>query len=394
MSKKSFGMGILVGIALMLAAFAGYDVYDRQVRWGGEMRPNDKVSEILDRVNTHSIMPFDSAEMIENMYRGLLAGIGDPYTQYFCHEALEAFRTRTGGTFVGIGVRVYMDPIDRLLTLSSVFRDAPAGEAGLMPGDKILSVDGKDMAGRSQQEIVALITGPEGTDVNIEFYRPDENRRFHVDITRTRVTVPSVFHEMIETDGRLTGYIRIEAFEGPTYAQFAAALEALVEQGMDSLIIDVRNNGGGLLDSVVRIARRLVPEGIIVYREDVNGERTYGRSFGDYLGLPLVLLVNGRSASASEVLGGAIQDTGVGTLVGQQTFGKGIVQNIFELSDETAIKLTVEKYFTPNGRSIHGTGLEPDFAVEMEDSLSRRIGELPMEEDVQLQIALRVVQGK
>jgi len=250
------------------------------------------------------------------------------------------------------------------------------------------------MTGRSQAEIIALITGPEGTDVNIEFYRSDESRRFHVDITRARVTVPSVFHEMIETDGRLTGYIRIEVFEGPTYAQFTAALEALVEQGMDSLIIDVRNNGGGLLDSVIRIARRLVPEGIIVYREDVNGARTYRRSFGDYLGLPMVLLVNGRSASASEVLGGAIQDTGVGTLVGQQTFGKGIVQNIFELSDGTAIKLTVEKYFTPNGRSIHGTGLEPDFVVEMEDSLGRRIGDLSMEDDVQLQIGLRIVLGK
>ena len=394
MNKRSFGIGILAGIALMLMIFAGYDIFDRQVRWDGEMRPNDKVNEIFDKVSERSIMPFDRDEMIENMYRGLLAGVGDPYTQYFCHESLEAFRTRTGGTFVGIGVRVYMDPIDRLLTLSSVFSDAPAGEAGLLPGDKVLSVDGKDMTGRSQAEIIALITGPEGTDVNIEFYRSDESRRFHVDITRARVTVPSVFHEMIETDGRLTGYIRIEVFEGPTYAQFTAALEALVEQGMDSLIIDVRNNGGGLLDSVIRIARRLVPEGIIVYREDVNGARTYGRSFGDYLGLPMVLLVNGRSASASEVLGGAIQDTGVGTLVGQQTFGKGIVQNIFELSDGTAIKLTVEKYFTPNGRSIHGTGLEPDFVVEMEDSLGRRIGDLSMEDDVQLQIGLRIVLGK
>jgi len=393
-NKKSFGIGIAAGILLMLVIFFGYDLYDRQVRWDGQMRPNDKVSEIYNIVSARSIMPFDRSEMIENMYRGLLAGIGDPYTQYFCREALEAFYVRTEGTFVGIGVRVFMDPLDNLLTLVSVFGDTPAGQAGLLPGDKIVSVDGIDVTKFYQPEIMALIAGLEGTSVNLGIYRPDENRHFDVDITRARVIVPSVFHEMIETDAGLTGYIRIEAFERPTYGQFTSALEALIEQGMDSLIIDVRNNPGGLLDSVVRVARRLIPEGIVVYSEDVNGARTYRRSAGDYLGIPLVLLINGRSASASEVLGGAIQDTSVGTLVGQQTFGKGIVQHIYYLSDETAIKLTVEKYFTPNGRSIHGVGLEPDFAVEMEESLTRRIGDLPLEEDVQLQIALRVVRGK
>ncbi|MCL2286002.1 MAG: S41 family peptidase [Firmicutes bacterium] len=393
-NRKSFVVGLLVGVVLMVLFTTGYDFYYRQMRWGGGISPNEKVEEIYSLINRYFILPFDRDEMIENMYRGLVAGVGDPYTQYFCLQALEAFRVRTEGTFVGIGVRVYMDPDDRLLTLASVFRDSPAGKAGLMPGDKIIGVDGIDVAGRSQPEIMGLIAGEEGTNVNIEIFRPYENTRFNVDIIRARVIVPTVFHEMIETDGRLTGYIRIEAFERPTYSQFTAALTELIDSGMDSLIIDVRNNPGGLLDIVVDIANRLVPEGIITYVENVDGFREYHNSNSTYLGMPLVILINERSASASEVLAGAVQDTGVGALVGQQTFGKGIVQNLRNLSDGTAIKLTVAKYFTPNGTSIHGVGLQPDFVIEMDENLSRRIGDLPIEEDVQLQVGLRMVLRK
>jgi len=393
-SKKVFLLGLVTGMAIMLVAISGYSSYVNRVRWGGGLSPNAKVEEIYSMVSRFSIVPFDRAEMIENMYRGLLAGVGDPYTQYFCLEALEAFQVRTEGTFVGIGVRVIMDPEDRTLTLTSVFPGSPAGAVGLMAGDKVVTVDGIDVVGRSQQEVVAMIRGEEGTTVNVGIFRPYENERFTVDIVRAQVIVPTVFHEMIETEHGRTGYIRVEAFERPTYSQFAAALKELEGQGMDSLIIDLRNNGGGLLDVVVSMADRLVPAGIITYIEDVDGRRRYHNADATYLGMPLVVLINERSASASEVLAGAVQDTGVGTLVGQQSFGKGIVQNLYYLSDGTAIKLTVAKYFTPNGISIHGVGLTPDFAIEMDESLSRRVGDLPIEEDVQLQIGLRVVQGK
>ena len=393
-NKKSFILGLIIGVVLMVGVTVGHDYFYRQARWGGGMSPNEKVERIYSLVSRYSILPFDRHEMIENMYRGLLAGVGDPYTQYLCVEALNAFHVRTDGTFVGIGVRVYMDPHDRLLTLASVFRDAPASAAGLMPGDKIIGVDGIDVAGRSQPEIMGLIAGEEGTNVNLEIFRPYENIRFNVDIIRARVVVPTVFHEMIETDGRLTGYIRIEGFERPTYNQFAMALTELINNGMDSLIIDVRNNPGGLLNVVVDITNRLVPEGIITYVENVDGFREYHNSSSSYLGMPLVILMNERSASASEVLAGAVQDTGAGALVGQQTFGKGIVQNLLYLNDGTAIKLTIAKYFTPNGTSIHGIGLEPDFVVEMDEGLSRRIGDLPFEDDVQLQVGLRMVLGK
>ena len=394
-NKKGFLLGLGTGIMIMIVAVFGYSLYSRHVRWGGGLSPNQKVNQIYSIVSRHAIMDFDRSQMIENMYRGFLAGMEDPYSQYLCLEALEVFRVRTEGTsFVGIGVRVTIDPADRTLTLINVFRNAPASDAGLLPGDKILTVDGVDVVGRSMPEILALITGPAGTSVNIEIFRPHEGQRFKVDVMRAQITVPTVFHEMLETEGRRTGYIRIEAFERPTYGQFSAAIAELLDYGMDSLIIDVRNNPGGLLDTVVSMTNMLVPEGIITYRENAQGEREIYSSTGDYLGLPLVVLVNERSASASEVMAGAVLDTGVGTLVGTQTFGKGTVQGIFGISDNTAVKLTIAKYFTPSGFSLHGIGLTPGFEVEMEESLSRRIGDLPIEEDVQLQVGLRVVLSK
>ena len=393
-NKKSFAIGLLAGIVLMFVVSTIYSGRMYYSRWGGGLSPSVKVEEIYRLVSRYSIMPFDREEMIENMYRGLLAGVGDPYTTYFCEDSLEELLSRTAGTFVGIGVRVVMDPEDRMLTLVRVFPDAPASLVGLLPGDKIVTVDGHDVVGYVQQDIVHMILGEAGTTVTLGVFRPSENQRFDVDIVRAQVVVPSVAHEMIESDGRRTGYIRIEGFEEPTYRQFAAALEELTAGGMDSLIIDLRYNGGGLLHSVVQISNRLIPEGIITYVEDVDGRRRYHYSSAEYIGLPLVVLINGGSASASEVLAGAVQDTGVGSLVGEQSFGKGIVQNILNLSDGTAIRLTIAKYFTPNGISIHGVGLTPDFVVEMDREYSRRIDELPHEEDVQLQIALRMVHRK
>jgi len=378
----------------MIVGIFAFNTVNSQVRWGGGLSPNRKVSEIYSLLNNFSIMPFDKEDLIENMYRGFLAGVGDPYTQYLDRTALQAFHERTGGQFVGIGVRFIVDPEDRTVTLVNVFRNSPAAEAGLLPGDKIVAVDGVDTVGRPSPEVVGMIQGPEGTSITITIFRPLENERFDVNIRRELVIVPTVFHELIETENGPTGYIRIESFERPTLSQFEAALNDLTEKDINNLIIDVRNNPGGLLDSVARITSRLIPEGVILFTEDVNGERNYFRADADYLGLPMVVLVNEFSASASEVLSGAIQDTNMGTIVGRQTFGKGIVQNLLYLSDETAIKLTVSKYFTPNGTSIHGIGIVPDVIVEMDDSIVRRIGDLSIEEDAQLKAALEVLATK
>jgi len=394
MNKKGFIMGLLTGVVIMLVVFS-FNVYARQVRWGRELSPNEKISEIFSIVSRYSIFEYDRDVMLENMYRGLVAGIGDPYSQYYCLESRSRFMERITGEFVGIGVRVLMDPVERMLGIVQVFNDSPAFHAGLQPGDKFATVDGVNVIGRSADEILDKVRGVAGTNVTIEFLRPSENRRFEVTITRAQIIVPSVFHDLIETEDGRTGYIRIEAFERPTTSQFEAALAELMSQSICSLIIDVRNNPGGLMDVVASITNALVPEGIITFTEDVNGRRRYHRATANYLGLPLVVLVNGNSASASEVLAGAVLDTGAGTIVGEQTFGKGSVQTDFDLSDGTAIKLTIAKYFTPNGNSIHGVGLTPNFVVEMDESYSHRVGhDLGLEEDVQLQVALRVLAHK
>jgi len=391
-NKKTFLLGVVLGIVIMLVGISGYNTLDRQMRWGGGMNPNSKIREIYSLLDRHSIMPFEKDVLLEYMYRGFLAGVGDPYTQYLDLEALHAFHVRTEGQFVGIGVRVVADPEDRTVTIAAVFQDTPAAEAGLLPGDKIVAVDGTDVVGRLSAEVIGMIQGREGTSVEITIFRPYENERFDVDIIRAVVEVPTIFHKVIETEAGLAGYIRIEAFERPTLSQFEEALDELNSHGVTGIVLDVRNNPGGLLDVVGRITDLLIPEGIITFTEDVNGNRHYIRADEEYLGLPMVVLMNAFSASASEVLGGAIQDTGAGTIVGEQSFGKGIVQNLLYLSDGTAIKLTVSKYFTPSGTSIHGIGIVPDVVVEMDDSLTRRIGNLPMDEDVQLQEAIRVLQ--
>jgi len=385
--RKSFFTGMAVGVLLMLVFMVGANAYDRHVRWGGRMSPNQKVMEIYTLLNNHSIMPFDMDEMLENMYRGFLAGVGDPYTMYFDYEAVQAFHERNEGTFVGVGINVMMDPEDMTLTIVNVVEDSPAYHMRLLPGDKVLAVDGVDAVGRPLPEVMGMIQGEEGTEVSLLIIRPYEDIRFEVNIVRRRIENQTVHHQMIDD----IGYIRITRFEQPTLPQFNAAMEELQEKGMTGLIVDVRGNPGGLLNIVGRITEQLIPEGFVVFTEDVNGNRHYTPSDEDYLGLPLVVLVNGSSASASEVLSGAVKDTGVGVIVGEQTFGKGIVQSLLYLSDRTGIKLTISKYFTPSGESIHGVGVTPDVIVEMEETLARQIGELPLYKDVQLQAAIEVV---
>jgi len=388
-NKKSFAIGLATGILLMIIATFGYTIYERHGIWGGRMDPNSKILEIYSLLNDVSIMPLEKTEMLENMYRGFLEGVGDPYTQYFDRLALEAFRERTEGDFVGIGVNALMDTESGKVTIITPFRGSPAARAGLLPGDQIIGVDGADMAGRATEEVFNLIKGEEDTEVTLTIYRPDEDKHFDVSIVRARVAIPTVFHELLP--GRI-GYIRIEGFNLNTKPQFQAAMEELTTYGMTALILDVRNNPGGVLDIVTYIANYFVPEGVITYVVDANGNRRDYNADENYLGLPLAVLINGRSASASELLAGAIKDTGAGVLVGEQTFGKGIVQHLYTLSDGSAVKTTVAEYFPPSGRSIHMVGVAPDIVVEMEEALSRMIGHLELIDDVQLMAAIRAIQ--
>jgi len=381
--------GAIISALIVILTFSGISIYSRRTQWGG-IDPNRKISEIYEYVNRYSIMEHDKQTMLDNMYIGLLEGVGDPYTQYYTAEALEAFRARNAGYFVGIGVLVSVKADDAYVTIASVLKNTPAEKVGLLPGDQIVKVDGIDTAGRLRDDVVDMMLGIEGTDVTLVVFRPHDNMRLEFELTRARVELQSVFYEMHHTENEAIGYIRIASFDGNTTAQFDEAVAELYADGMKGLIIDLRNNPGGRLDVVTEITDRLIPEGLIVYMEDAVGRRESMYSGPSYLGLPLVLLVNELSASASEVLSGAVRDTEMGTIVGTQTFGKGIVQRLEQLSDGTAIKLTVQRYYTPKGGDIHGVGIEPHIVVEMDEALGRRVGDITLEEDVQLQAALGV----
>ena len=387
-NKKSFAIGLATGILFMFIAIFGYTVYERHAHWGGRVDPNSKILEIYSLLNEVSIMQLDKDAMLENMYRGFLDAVGDPYTQYFDRQALEAFRQRTEGDFVGIGVNAIMDTESGRVTIISSFRDSPAAKAGVLPGDQVVVIDGADMAGRSTEDVFNRIRGPEGAPVSITFFRPYENKHYDVTIIRAQMAIPTVFHEM--KPGQI-GYIRIEGFNLNTRPQFQEAMEELTAKGMEAIILDVRNNPGGVLDVVTYITNYFVPEGVITYVVDASGRRRDHNADADYLGLPLAVLINGRSASASELLAGAIKDTGMGVLVGEVTFGKGIVQHMYTISDGSAVKTTVAEYFPPSGTPIHSVGVAPDIEVEMEESRSRMIGRLTLEEDVQLMAAIRAL---
>ena len=388
--KKTFIMGMAAGMAAMMLLIFALAPIRAQIIWSGLLPPEAKILEIYSLLSEHSIVPVDKAVLLDNMYRGLLEGVGDRYTYYFDRESFAVFRERTAGVFTGIGMQVILDPEDNLTTVVNVFSGTPAEEAGLLPGDKILAVDRADVTGKRLEEVIALIKGEVGTQVQLRILRGED--RFSLDITRQRIQVPTVSHKMLENN---IGYLHISGFEGVTYEQFEAAYLDLRRQGLQGLIIDLRNNGGGLLCSVIDISNLVLPRGVVLYVENNRGERTAHMSDDDmHMALPLVMLVNNGSASASEVLTGAVRDHGVGTVVGQQTFGKGVVQHMLPLTDGSAIKVTVARYYTPSGISIHEEGITPDFIVEVDRETAMQSARLTLEEDIQLQKAIEVMKNK
>ena len=273
--------------------------------------------------------------------------------------------------------------------ISGVMDDTPAQEAGLREGDIIYEVDGESTKGLSLTAVVSRVKGREGTTVHLKIYREGETDYLEMDIVRARqIETATVYWGMVE-DSEI-GYLRIREFDTVTVDQYTEAMAELNENGMKGLILDLRSNPGGDLDAVVEIARKILPEGLIVYTEDKDGNRKEYTCDGTReLQMPLVVLVNGYSASASEILAGAIQDYNKGTLLGTRTFGKGIVQRIYRLEDGTALRLTVSAYFTPSGRNIHGIGIEPDIELEYDYDAYEADGT-----DNQVERAIEILENK
>lgn len=335
--------------------------------------------------------PIEDRVLMDGALKGMFGFIGDPYTTYMTDKEFQSFMTETEGSFGGIGIQVTIDE-DGLVTIIAPIEDTPGEKAGLKSGDKIIKVNGEDVTGKELNEVVEKMKGKAGTEVNLTIVREGEKDYIEKKIVRQTIRIKTVKSEKLK-DG--LGYIRISMFDENTAEDFNQHLKKLGNQHIKGLVIDLRGNPGGLLNEVVEIADRILGEQTIVYTEDRKGERQYYDSDEETkLEIPLVLLINEGSASASEILSGAVKDTKSGTLVGTTTFGKGLVQNVQTLSDGSGIKYTSSEYFTPNGTNIHGKGITPDIKVEMTDQLLEEGQNLSLEEDPQFQRAVEILKSK
>ena len=371
-----FLKGVLTGVlcSLIVAAAAVWGIYFLRPAGGRETGPTEarygeigeKLEMLKGMVDRLFLYEADEGAMAEGIYKGFIAGLGDPYTVYYTAEEYEEMMESSDGEYVGIGVQITQSESTNLITVIRVFRGSGAEEAGLQAGDVLYKVDGEDITGEDINNVVAKIRGNAGTAVHIQVYRDSVKDYVEMDVERRDVSMDTVEWSMLEGG---MGYLQITEFDGVTYEQFVTALEDLKAQGMKGMILDLRDNPGGRLDQVVEIADDFLTEGIIVSTKDKNGlGTTYEADEELRFEGPVVILANGNSASASEVLAGALKDYDKATLVGTTTYGKGIVQSIYPFDDGTAIKITISDYYTPSGANIHGTGIEPDVAVEREKS--------------------------
>lgn len=304
----------------------------------------------------------DKDAMVDGIFKGMVESLGDPYSEYYSKEELESLYQDSFGVYYGVGAYVSLDTTTGLAKVSGIIADSPAEEADLRAEDIIYKVDDVDVTGMTLQETVSLIKGDENTTVKLTLIR--DGKEIEKEVTRRKVESPTVNFKMLD-DGM--AYIQITEFDTVTVDQFTEAMAMARGNDMKGLILDLRSNPGGNLSSVVSIAKQMLPKGLIVYTEDRDGNREeYSCDGSKELDVPMVVLVNGNSASASEILAGAIKDYGIGTLVGTTTFGKGIVQRPIELSDGSAVKLTISSYYTPNGINIHGIGIKPDVECEFD----------------------------
>lgn len=393
---KRFWLGVFAGFLATVFLLAGaWSVWQLSgLGNNGDFASNsiseedveDKLDQINGLIENYYLYEdeIDEDALIDGIYSGYASALGDPYTEYYDKEETQALLETTSGEFSGIGATMSMGVDSGEITIVNVYKDSPADKAGLQEGDILYQVDDKETAGEDLDTVVSWIKGEQGTDVTLHVLRNGEE--IEATATRDIIEIQTVDYEM--KDGQI-GYIAVSEFDDVTYEQFKTALDDLEAQGMQGLVIDLRGNPGGNLSTVTDMLKLLLPEGTIVSTKDKYGNTEEITCDGsNEFTKPLAVLVNQYSASASEIFSGAIQDYGIGQIVGMTTYGKGVVQQLMDLGDGTYLKITIAEYYTPSGRSINGVGVEPDVEEEYEyDS------ENP-EADNQLDRALEVVQGE
>ena len=381
MNKKSFITGILTGVAgsLLLVLVAAFLLVQNGslnvTRMLGisdnhtalENKIMDKVNVIEGYIDQYFLDKIDEDKMADAVYKGVINGLNDTYAAYYTSDEYKDIMEKTQGSYCGIGEYVSADQDSGAITIVKPMKDSPCEKAGAKAGDIIYSVDGTEVTGKEISQVQAMLKGEKGTKVDMVLLRGQ--KQVKITVTRDNIEEDTVAYQMLD---KKIGYIQVSGFEEVTAKQFEQAVDELEKQGEKALIIDLRENGGGLLDSAVKMLDRMLPQGVVVYSKDKSGTKEEYKATDDKeFKKPLAILVNGNSASASEVFSGAIQDEKKGVLVGTQTFGKGIVQGVFPLGDGSALKMTTAKYYTPNGRNIHEKGLTPDIKVELSEQIQK-----------------------
>lgn len=352
----------------------------------------DKEEEIYNTIDEYYLNGIDNDKMKDGIYKGMVDSLGDPYTVYYNTEEYKQFTSSSSGTYSGIGVAVSQNVTTGAITIVKTFKKGSGEKEGMKPGDVIYKVEGKKIEGLELSKVVSMIKGEEGTFVKVTVLRDGKEIEFNLE--RKKLEVDTVNYRMEDRSGKKIGYISVSEFDEVTASQFKSAISELNKEGMEGLVIDLRDNPGGLLDVTCEMLDRMIKKGLLVYTVDKYGKRVdEDATDSDSFDKPVAILVNGNSASASEVFSGAMKDYKAATLVGTKTFGKGIVQSIVPFGDGTAMKVTVSKYYTPNGVNIHGTGIEPDVVVELSKDATKN-GKYERKNDNQLDKALDVVIDK
>ncbi len=371
-NKSRFLLGFMLGMLAMtvVVVSAGAGLYYARKNEAGytiSEKTSQKVDYLEKLIDAKYLNKVNQSDLEDGIYKGLLEGLNDPYSVYYTADEYQKMMEQTSGTYSGIGALVSQNAETGIITIIKAFDDAPAAKAGVKNGDIIYKVEDKEVTGFDINEVVSDMKGEKGTSVKLTVYRQSEKKYIEVTIIRDQVDEPTVEYEMIDKKKKI-GYVLISQFEEVTYDQFKKAIDDLTKQGMKGVIFDVRNNPGGLYNTVCEMLDDILPEGTLVSTKDKYGNEDKQTSDSDCLNIPMVVLQNENSASASEIFSGAIKDFNAGKIVGTQSFGKGIVQTIIPLSDGSAIKLTVQDYYTPSGANIHEKGITPDIVVEASEN--------------------------
>ena len=342
------------------------------------------VKTILDK---YYLKDIDEDKAVEGALKGYVESLGDPYTEYIPKDEMEDYKSDLMGNYVGVGIYMAQNTKDNTIVVLTPIKYSPAEEAGIQPGDIIKKINGVEYTGADMTAAANNIKGEEGSTVTLEIQRGQEIKTF--ELTRKKITTNPVIAEKLENN---IGYLEVTSFDEDTAENFKAKYEELKSQGITSLIIDLRNNGGGLVEQALKIADYIVPKGEdLLVTVDKDKNEKIERSEEDVLiDMPIVVLVNGNSASSSEILAGALKDLNEATVVGTTTYGKGVIQQLLTLRSGAGLKVTVEEYYTPNRTKINGVGIEPNEKVELPENVSNPLL-VQRDEDTQLQKAIEML---